>query len=94
MGRRAQHVGDLAKEIGATVLIDGDVVDVREPKLGLAQAIGEGLRRKPGPVLYAPEALLLRSCDKHAVAHERRSKVSVERVESEDDQGLFAVERC
>jgi hypothetical protein len=69
MGRRAQNVGDLAKEVGATVLIDGDVVDLRERELSLAQAIGDSLRGKPGPVLDPAEALLLRRRNEHPVAH-------------------------
>ena len=85
MGRRAQNVGDLAKEVGPTVLIDGDVVDLRERELGLAQAIGDGLRGKPGPVLDPAEALLLRRRNEHPVAHEGGGGVSVKGVEPEDD---------
>ena len=65
MGRRAQHVGDLAKEVGPAVLIDGDVVDLREREFTLAQAVGDRLRGKPGPVLDPVEALLFRRRNEH-----------------------------
>ena len=71
--------------VGAAVLIDRDVVDVVESNAGLAQAIGDRLRGKPGPMLDPPEPLLLRRGDQHAVAHEAGGGVGVEGVEAEDD---------
>jgi hypothetical protein len=54
-----------------------------EPRL--AQAIGDGLRWEPRPVLETAEALLLGRGDEHAVAHQRSGGVAVEGIEPEDD---------
>ena len=58
-GRCDQQVAELAQQIGATVLIDRDMIDVGERDACLAQAIGDRLRGKARPMLDAAEALLL-----------------------------------
>ncbi len=85
IGDAAQQVADLAQQMRTAVLVDCDVVDVGEAHAGLAQAIGDGLGGKAGPVLDAAEALLLGGGDQHAVAQDRRGRVAVECVEPEDD---------
>ena len=83
--RRAQEVADLAQPVGAAVLIDGDMVNFGERELSLAQAIGDGVGRKSGPMLDAPEPLLLGRRDKHSIAHECRCGIAVKGVEPKDD---------
>ncbi len=88
-GRRADDVGELAQGVGAVVLVDGDMVDVADGEIRLAQAIGDRLGGKPGPVLDAAEAFLLGGGDERAVANERRRGVAVKRVEAKDDQRII-----
>ena len=53
----------------------------------LAQAEGQGLRRKGGVVALAGEALLLRSTHKAAVLNERRGAVVIEGRDAEHPHG-------
>jgi hypothetical protein len=85
MRDRRDEIADLAQAVGATVLIDGDMIDVGEGEPRLAQAIGDGLGGESRPMLDAPEALLFRRRDQCPVAHERRRGISVECIEPEDD---------
>ena len=80
-----QEIANLAHKIGATVLIERDVIHIREPDTCLAQAIGDGLRGKPGPMLDAAEALLLGGRDQLAVAHERRRGIGMKGIEAENN---------
>src|SRR5271166_6879989 len=56
---RGDEIAELAQPVGAAVLVDGDMIDVGERESRLAQAVGDCLRREPGPMLKAPKALLL-----------------------------------
>ena len=69
LGRSMTQIAKLSEQIGATVLIDGDMIHVGESETGLLQAIGDGLRRKPSPMLDASEALFLGCGDKLPVAN-------------------------
>ena len=77
----------LADEIGTAVLIDRDVIDVGHRDPGLAQTECDRLRGKAGPVLDAAEALLFRGRDQFAVTNERRRRIAMETVETENDHG-------
>src|SRR5262249_19632775 len=79
-------IPDLAKEIRAAVLIDGDMIDVLQADAGRLQAITDSLRRKAGPVLDPAKALFLGSGDQHAVAHDRSGGIAMKGIETEDDQ--------
>jgi hypothetical protein len=63
-----QKIEYLAREIGATILIECDVLHVRKSDTGFPQAILDGPRGKPGPMLYAPEPFLLRSGNELPIA--------------------------
>src|SRR5687767_8900468 len=54
-----QQIGQLAKEIGAIVLVDGHVLDVTQRHARFSQTIRDRLRWKAGPMLDAAEPLLL-----------------------------------
>ena len=69
IGALGQEIADLAHEVGATVLIERDVFHVRKLNACLTQTIGDGVRRKPRPMLDAAESLLLGSSDQLAVSH-------------------------
>ena len=81
-----QQVGQLAAEIGARILVDCDLRDVVQPDTRIAQAPADRLRRKPGPMLEPPEALLLRCRHQHAVAQQAGRCVRVIGVDAENDQ--------
>ena len=74
LGRDGRLSGpELAGAVARGLQLSGvDVVDIGQANLGLAQAIGNGLRGKAGPMLHAPETLLLGGGDEFAVANERR----------------------
>ena len=84
-GRVLIKIAELAQKIGATVLIDGHMIDIRERNAAFIEAIGDGLRREARPMLDATEALLLGRGDENAVAHERGRRVAVEGVETENN---------
>src|SRR5262245_29255415 len=54
---------NLTQELGPIVLIERNMVHIRQPHTCLAQTIGDSLRRKSGPMLDAAEALFLCGCD-------------------------------
>ena len=59
------------------VAIDGDVIDVVDPHPRLLEAILDGQRGKPRPMLDATESLLLRGRHEPAVDHDGRRGVGV-----------------
>jgi hypothetical protein len=66
------------------------VGDVAEAAAGLRQAVADRVDRKPGVVLLAREALLLRCGDDAAVLDQRRGAVVIEGGNPQDAQaGLF-----
>ena len=85
VGALGQEIADLAHEVGATVLIERDVIHVGKLNACLAQAIGDGLGGKSRPMLDAAEPLLLGGRDQLAVAHQRSGRVGVKGVQAEND---------
>ncbi len=88
VGRMGRQIGDLAHAVGAAVLIDRDMVDIGEAQPGFAQAVGDGLRGKPRPMLDAAKALLFGGRHQFAVPHQRRRGIAVEGIEAEDDHPM------
>src|SRR5690606_1024805 len=76
--------------VGLGVAVDGDVLDVLRLEPALAQAIADRLRREAGPVLDAPEALLLGGGDEAAVHHQAGRGVAVVGVDDEDGRRVSA----
>ena len=70
------------------------MLHIGERDARFAQAIGDRLRGKAGPMLDAAEALLLRRRDELAVAHERGRRIAVKGVEAEDDHLLEVRNDC
>src|SRR5262249_54925323 len=85
IGALCHQIGQLSKEIGAAVLVDRGMLNIRESKACFPQTIGDRLAREAGPMLYAAEPLLFYSRDELAVADECSRGIAVEGVEAEDD---------
>src|SRR5262249_47069329 len=90
IGPPGGDIADLAKEIRAAVLIDGDMIDVLQADAGRLEAISDSLRRKAGPVLDPAKALFLGSSDQHAVAHDRSGGIAMKGIETEDNQAAIS----
>ena len=76
---RESEIGfEQALEFEERLVVEDDVIDRAKLDLGLVQAILDGVARKPGVVLLAGEALLLRRRDDPAIGDERRGAVMVE----------------
>src|SRR5262249_36638057 len=73
-----------ALELDEGLLVEDDVVDVRERDAPLLQDEVDGETREPGVVLDAAEALLLRGRDQLAVLHQGGRGVVVVGGEPED----------
>ena len=71
VGALGQEIADLAHEVGATVLIERDVLHIRKLNACLSQAIGDSMRRKSRPMLDAAESLLLGGRNQLSVSHQR-----------------------
>src|SRR5262249_52613399 len=71
IGALSQKIADLTYEVGATVLIKGNVFDIRNLNACLTQRICDGVGGKVRPMLYAAESLLLGGSNQLAVLHER-----------------------
>src|SRR5947207_1321945 len=56
-----QKVTNLAHKIGAIILVECNVVHIRESNTGLTQTIGNCLRRESSPMFDATKALLFGS---------------------------------
>src|SRR5215831_2834011 len=56
--RMSRRIGDLAQALGAVVLVDRYMMHVREARPCFVQAIGDGLRGKPSPMLDPAKPLL------------------------------------
>jgi hypothetical protein len=75
-----QKIYNLTQELGPIVLIERNMVHIRQPHTCLAQTIGDSLRRKSGPMLDAAEALFLCGCDELTVTHKCGRGISVEGI--------------
>ena len=84
--RTRQDVGHFAQEVRASKLVYRDMIDVRQLELRCRETIAYGLAGKSGPMLDAPEALLLGCRDEFAVNDEGRRRVAMEGVETKDNQ--------
>ena len=65
------QIGQLPEEIGPAVLIDRNMLNIRQGEACFPQAIGNCLRRKANPMLHTAKPLLFRRSNKLAVADER-----------------------
>jgi len=52
-------------------LVDSNMVYIGEAQPCFLQAIGDGLRGKPSPMLNPAKPLLFSGCDQFAVSHQR-----------------------
>src|SRR6516225_207442 len=68
MGRK---IGDFAQPLGAIVLVDSNMVYIGEAQPCFLQAIGDGSRGKPSPMLNPAKPLLFSGCQQFAVPHQR-----------------------
>src|SRR5205085_7041008 len=80
----ADRPQELAAEVRLRVARDGDVVEVARLEAGVGETPRSRELREAGAVLDAVEALLLGRRDKLAVDDERRRRVAVERVQTQD----------
>src|SRR5207249_973425 len=72
------RIADHAKEIGATVLVDGDMIQIGQSNPGFTQTKRDRLARETRPMLDAPKSFLLGRRDKNTVAHQSGRGVTVE----------------
>ena len=84
--RTGRQICDLAHAVGAAVLVDRHMFDIGKAQPGFTQAVGNGLRGKPGPMLDPAKALLLGGCHQSAVPHQRGRGIAVKGIETQDDQ--------
>ncbi len=97
IGALAQSKLNLLEKAGARIGVDRDEADAGKRDAGLIQAIPDRFRRKPRPMLDAPEPLLLRRRDNLAVADEAGGAIAMVGVEAEDDHGsalCFLLRTC
>ena len=84
-GAAGEHVAELGAQIGAVVLIGGDMIDVADVDVRFAQAIFDRAAGKARPMLDAAEALLFCRGDQLSIAHQRGRGIAVESVNAEND---------
>src|SRR4051812_42631440 len=77
IGTPGKKVSELLAQMCAAVLVDRNVVDVRERRLGLAQTIRNRLTGKSGPMLDAAKAFFFRGGDQPAVAKQSGGGIAV-----------------
>ena len=81
----AQRIADLLQETRPRIGVDGYVVDIGEGDAPLLEAKSDRLGRESGPMLHTPEALLLGGSNNLAVPHKAGGRVTMIRVEAEND---------
>src|SRR5215472_3017146 len=69
--RMGHQVCDFAETLGAIVLVDSNMVYIGEAQSYFLQAIGDGLRGKPSPMLNPAKPLLFSGCHQFAVPQQR-----------------------
>src|SRR2546423_1667456 len=62
------------------------MIDIRQPGTGCRQTIGDGLAGKPGPMFDALETFLLHGSNQPSVTHDRRRRVGMKWIETQDQQ--------
>ena len=86
--RRESEIGfEQPLEFEERLVVEDDVIDSAKADLGFVQTILDGVARKPGVVLLAGEALLLRRRDDPAIGDERRCTIVVEGRDTKNVQG-------
>jgi hypothetical protein len=85
VGPMAHRVRELLSEIRARVLVDGDMIDLRETDPGFFEAITDRLSGKAGPMLDAQEPFFFGRGHHRAVAKQARRCVSVKGIEAQDN---------
>src|SRR5262245_27209891 len=84
--RTLRHqIGKLPEEIGPTVLIDRNMLNIGKGEACFPQAVGNRLRREASPMLHTAEALLFRRSNKLAVSDERSRRIAVEGIKPQND---------
>ena len=73
------------QEVGAAVLIDGDMIQISQLQTCFAQTIGDRFARKSRPMFYPAEPLFLGGSDQHPIAHQCCGRIAVKRIESQYD---------
>src|SRR5258705_2927054 len=81
----AQGKDALSPEVGLWVARYGEGIDVAGVRTRHREARPDGVARKPGVMLDAPETFLFHGGDELAVPQERRRNVTVIRVDAEDE---------
>ena len=61
------------------------MLNIRELRPGLGEAVASGLGRETGPMLDAPKALLLRGCHDQAIADKAGGRIAMIRIQSKDE---------
>jgi hypothetical protein len=69
--RMDRQICDFSQAPGAIVLVDSNMVYIGEAQPCFPQAIGDGLRGKPRPMLNPAKPLLFSGCQQSAVPHQR-----------------------
>src|SRR5215471_4563745 len=95
--RMGRQICDLAQALGAIVLVDSNMVYISEAQPCFLQAIGDGLRGKPSPMLNPAKPLLFSGCEQFAVPHQRGRGIAVEGINAENDHdgvSLVCCRRC
>jgi hypothetical protein len=100
----AQHIGEVRPMLSheqealqpprARVAVDGEHRHVRELRARLAQTVGDRLRGEAGPVLDAPKALFLRRSHQLAIHQDGRRRITVIRVDPQNDAHSNLFSRC
>ncbi len=80
----AKHKGELLAEMRGRIRVHRDMFDIADRSARLVQTIADRFAWKPGPMLDAPEALLLSSSDDLAISYETGGRVAVVSVDSQN----------
>src|SRR5690606_1166399 len=85
IGAAREQIEELAPKMRIAVLVERDVVDIRQRDAGLLQAISDRLRGKASPMLEPAKTFFLGGRDQLAVLDEGGRRIAVKGVEAEDD---------
>src|SRR5215813_6002506 len=69
--RMGRQICDFAQALSAIVLVDSNMVYIGEAQPRFLQAVGDGLRGKPSPMLNPAKPLLFGGCHQFSILHQR-----------------------